>query len=149
MKTFAYLSILLLTAGAAFGIIDYTKAKKNGSFDKVYAEETTNETAPANIISPNSQEVIKETAVFENKTAPVLKKTPTPVPLKNYQSKSFSKTGAAKEKIIIQKAPSTEVKEEAPAAKPVKKEITKTPSRKLDLRDFGRGSLRQRVPKKN
>jgi len=39
MKPFIYLSALLITAGSAFGIVDYFKEKNKGTFATLYKEE--------------------------------------------------------------------------------------------------------------
>jgi hypothetical protein len=46
MKVFMYLSILLITAGAAFGFVDYVKAKQNGTLKKVYVDQEEQDKVP-------------------------------------------------------------------------------------------------------
>jgi hypothetical protein len=163
MKLFTYLSALLITAGAIFGIIDYAKAKNNGTFDKIYSEDPVEDTQPIQQQpSENDIEVKKEFAqtktviTNESKVSKKVHLITTPKPIKRI-SKAKPVKVLAKE-IKSPKAPIEDVMEEAIIIRPndekivgeLKKDATMAPPpapRKIDYRDFGRGSIRPKKAK--
>ncbi len=151
MKLFTYLSALLITTGAIFGIIDYAKAKNNGTFDKIYAEEPIVETEPVKKQETEKVVDIKKESVEIKKssiTTPDYSKKATPtVPLQKKSIKSKPvKNVPKKYESENPKAPVKDVEEATFTSKPdAEQKVTATPKkRKIDYRDFGRGSIRPR-----
>lgn len=70
MKPFIYLSVLLITAGSAFGLSDYFKAKKDGTLAALYKETEETPELPVSVEQP---------AVAGNVTAPLAIGTKTAV----------------------------------------------------------------------
>lgn len=84
MKPFIYLSVLLITAGSAFGLTDYFKAKKDGTLAALYKD--TEET-------PELPVTVEQPAIAGNVTAPLSIGTKTAV-----TSETTTKTTTAAKK---------------------------------------------------
>lgn len=89
MKPFIYLSVLLITAGSAFGLSDYFKAKKNGTLARLYKEEVQEEPIAVEkpvvsgkvstpLVAGASTVVAKETVAKPVAATKKMKKTPKP-----------------------------------------------------------------------
>jgi hypothetical protein len=160
MKLFAYLSALLITTGAIFGIIDYAKAKNNGTFDQLYVEEPTEDVAPVkneplvnNKVAKKETMLAKNVEPKENLLKKIEPKTTPPTPLKAVSKPKPVKVSAKPKEMKQPKAPVEDVMEQPIIIRPddekivddSKKEVAIAPTptpRKIDYRDFGRGSIR-------
>jgi hypothetical protein len=141
MKAFIYLSVLLITAGSAFGLADYFKEKKKGTFTQLYKEEEEPAAVPVNDRTvPSKQKATTATMInfkpgmaVSNeqgaaKPAPV-KKVKKKAPRKPVSLKMFTRGDEvqvremvapkimAAPSIIEKKAPTEAVMEEKPVVK--------------------------------
>lgn len=136
MKPFIYLSVLLITAGSAFGLADYFKEQKKGTFTQLYKEEeevpeveTKNIPAntPATLVNTKKEPVAADVKTTTSTVAvkKVKKKAPRkPISIKMFtrgdevEVKEFTPPVIIKEPVEeVKKAPSEPVKEEVPIIK--------------------------------
>lgn len=147
MKAFIYLSVLLITAGSAFGLADYFKEQKNGTLAKLYREEeeeTAPVTAKESVIEPAtsaqpatlvnsgaSEKMVAEKTVAKTNSVKKIKKKKErkPISLKmfsrgdEFEAKRFTPPVIIEQpQVTDKKAPVIPVMEEVPA--PVVKETT-------------------------